>query len=75
MRRGCARTRQAVHLDLTLPVSNYQKGKSALVDCLVLAATSYLVKGRSNLSDASLAFNPNLPYSFWPDVAALERRG
>jgi hypothetical protein len=62
---------QAVHLDLTLPVSNYQKGKSALVDCLVLAATSYLVKGRSNLSDASLAFNPQLPYSFRPDVPAL----
>jgi hypothetical protein len=60
---------QAVHLDRTLPVSNYQKGKSALVDCLVLAATSYLVKGRSNLSDASLAFNPELPYSFRPDVA------
>jgi hypothetical protein len=62
---------QAVHLDRTLPVSNYQKGKSTLVDCLVLAATSYLVKGRSNLSDASLAFNPQLPYSFRPDVAIL----
>jgi hypothetical protein len=62
---------QAVHLDRTLPVSNYQKGKSALVDALLLAATSYLVKGRSNLSDASLAFNPQLPYSFCPDVAAL----
>jgi len=64
---------QAVHLDRTLTVSNYQKGKSALVDCLVLAAASYLVKGRSNLSDASLAFNPQLPYSFCPDVAALRR--
>jgi len=59
---------QAIHLDRTLPVSNYQKGRSAIVDCLVLAATSYLVKGRSNLSDASLAFNPQLPYSFLPDV-------
>jgi hypothetical protein len=61
---------QAIHLDRSLRVSNYQKGKSALVDCLVLAATSYLVKGRSNLSDASLAFNPALPYSFYPDVRA-----
>ena len=60
---------QAVHLEQTSPVSKYQKGKSALVDCLLLAATSYLVKGRSNLSDASLAFNPQLPYSFCPDVA------
>ena len=59
---------QAIHLDRTLPVSNYQKGRSALVDCLLLAATSYLVKGRSNLSDASLAFNPSLPYSFYSDV-------
>jgi hypothetical protein len=59
---------QAIHLDRTLPISNYQKGKSAIVDCLILAATSYLVKGRSNLSDASLAFNPHLPYSFLPDL-------
>ena len=53
-----------IHLDRTLPVSNYLKGASALVDCLRLAASDYLVKGRSNLSDASLAFNPRLPYSF-----------
>jgi hypothetical protein len=64
---------QAIHLDRTFPVSNYQKGKSAIVDCLVLAATSYLVKGRSNLSDASLAFNPQLPYSFLPDVVGSVR--
>jgi hypothetical protein len=60
---------QAVHLDRRLAASNYQKGKSAIVDSLILAATGYLVKGRSNLSDASLAFNPQLPYSFYPDVA------
>ena len=53
-----------IHLDDTMPVSNYEKGRSALVDCLLLAATSYLVKGRSNLSDAALVFNPRLPYSF-----------
>jgi hypothetical protein len=54
----------AIHFDQTLGVSNYHKGKSGLVDCLLLAASSYLVKGRSNLSDASLVFNPRLPYSF-----------
>jgi hypothetical protein len=64
---------QAVHLDRTLTVSNYQKGRSAIVDCLLLAACGYLVKGRSNLSDASLAFNPRLPYSFYPDVQARAR--
>jgi hypothetical protein len=59
---------QAVHLDRSLAVSNHLKGKSALIDCLLLAATNYLVKGRSNLSDASLVFAPRLPYSFCPDV-------
>jgi hypothetical protein len=64
---------RAIHLDRTLPVSNYQKGRSALIDCLLLAATDYVVKGRSNLSDAALAFNPDIPYSFCPDVAIGER--
>jgi hypothetical protein len=53
----------AIHFNQTLGVSNYQKGKAGLIDCLLLAATSYLIKGRSNLSDASLAFSPRLPYS------------
>jgi len=55
---------QPIHFDATLPASRYEKGKAGLVDCLLLAACSYLVKGRSNLSDASLAFNPRLAYSF-----------
>jgi hypothetical protein len=59
---------QGVHLDRTLAVSGYQKGKAALVDSLLLSSTDYLVKGRSNLSDASLVFSPSLPYSFLPDV-------
>ena len=60
------RTDRPIHLDRTLPVSNYQKGQSAIVDCLSSRPPSYLVKGRSNLSDASLAFNPELPYPFFP---------
>ncbi len=64
---------KGMHLDPSLAVSNYLKGRSVLVDCLTLAATDYLVKGRSNVSDAALIFNPSLPYSFLPDieVAAL----
>jgi hypothetical protein len=58
----------AIHLDSSLGVSNYLKGRSVLVDCLTLAATDYLVKGRSNVSDAALIFNPALPYSFLPDM-------
>ena len=53
----------AVHFDTTLGVSNYQKGKAGVIDCLLLARSHYLVKGRSNLSDASLVFNQTLPYS------------
>jgi hypothetical protein len=53
----------AIHFDPALGVSNYQKGKSGLIDCLLLARSGYLVKGRSNLSDASLLFNAELPYS------------
>jgi hypothetical protein len=52
-----------IHFDRALGVSNYHKGKSGLVDCLLLARANYLVKGRSNLSDASLVFNEALPYS------------
>jgi hypothetical protein len=53
----------AIHFDRTLGVSNYEKGKWGLIDCLLLARSNYLVKGRSNLSDASLVFNEALPYS------------
>ena len=60
--------RRPVHLTAS-GASPYDKGRSALLDALLLASTNYLVKGRSNLSDASLIFNPTLPYSFCPDVA------
>jgi hypothetical protein len=62
-------TSAPIHLDRTLHVSGYQKGASVLIDSMLLAATHYLVKGRSNVSDASLVFNPDLPYSFCPDVS------
>jgi hypothetical protein len=52
----------AIHFDRTLG-SNYEKGKAGLIDCLLLSSADYLIKGRSNLSDASLVFNPALPYS------------
>src|SRR5262249_50841135 len=54
----------AIHCDRSLGVSNYERGKYGLGECLLLAASHYLIKGRSNLSDASLVFNPSLPYSF-----------
>src|SRR5262249_48496886 len=57
-------TETAIHFNRELAVSGYVKGESALVDCLLLARTNYLIKGRSSLSDASLLFNAQLPYSF-----------
>jgi hypothetical protein len=57
-----------VHLSEMRGVSNAEKGRTAMLDSLLLASTNYLIKGRSNLSDASLLFNPDLPYSFRPDV-------
>jgi hypothetical protein len=53
-----------VHFNRTLPVTGYQKGESALIDCMLLSRTHYLVNGRSNVSDVALMFNPALPYSF-----------
>jgi len=55
---------EPIHFNRTIAASGYLKGESALVDCLLLARCDYLVKGRSNLSDASLVFNEQLPYSF-----------
>jgi hypothetical protein len=55
---------EPIHFNRSLAASGYVKGESALIDCLLLSRTAYLVKGRSNLSDASLLVNPQLPYSF-----------
>lgn len=43
-------------------VSNYKKGEDALVDCILLSKTDFLIKMASNLSDVSLQFNPQLPF-------------
>lgn len=41
-------------------VSNYKKGEDALIDCLLLSRCDFLIRGTSNLSAASLCFNPDL---------------
>lgn len=43
--------------------SSLQRGESAVIDCLLLAECSYLIKNRSSLSDVSLAFKPRLPWT------------
>jgi hypothetical protein len=60
-----SRDAEAIHFNRSIAASGYQKGESALIDCLLLARSNWLVKGRSNLSDASLLVNPSMPYSFW----------
>ena len=40
----------------------YEKGKSAVVDALLLSKSDFLIKSPSNLSDSSLMFNPTIPY-------------
>lgn len=60
------------------------KGDAAVLKCLLLARCHHLVKNRSSLSDAALAFNPRLPWTFilsdeevtrhppvWPAAAAI----
>jgi hypothetical protein len=60
-----SRDEEAIHFNRSIAATGYQKGEAALVDCLLLARADWLVKGRSNLSDASLIVNPRVPYSFW----------
>jgi hypothetical protein len=47
-----------VHEPKTHP---YQAGKDAVVDCILLSKTDYLIRTSSNLSKASTYFNPHLP--------------
>lgn len=39
------------------------KGGAAVIDCLALARCDHLIKSRSSLSDASIAFNASLPWT------------
>jgi hypothetical protein len=41
----------------------YQKAESAIIDCLLLAKSSYLIKNKSSLSDVSLGFNPTINWT------------
>jgi hypothetical protein len=51
-----------VHLQ-TGVFSPFLLGETVVIDMLIMAHANYLVKGRSSVSEASLAFNPSLPYS------------
>lgn len=53
-----------VHKSPKFLSSPYEKAESAILDMLLLARSSYLIKNRSSLSDTALAFNPSLEYVF-----------
>jgi hypothetical protein len=48
---------EAVHVSST---NNYLKGEEALIDCILLSKTNYLIRTSSNLSLWSTFFNPSL---------------
>lgn len=48
-------------IDVVNADSNYQKGLDAVLDCLLLSRTHYLIRTASNLSLCSTLFNPALP--------------
>ncbi|MBL9219633.1 MAG: hypothetical protein JNG82_14165 [Opitutaceae bacterium] len=57
-----AARRTGTHKNLALSAS--LKGETAVLDCLLLSRCHHLIKNRSSLSDASLAFNATLPWTF-----------
>ncbi len=52
------RSQNKLPVHISLDKHSYQKGEDALLDCLLLAKCSKLIKMASNLSDTSLRFNP-----------------
>jgi len=52
-------TQEGIHARKDL--NGYRKGEEAVIDCLLLARCSFLLKMASNLSDCSLRFQPDLP--------------
>jgi len=47
----------------SLSTTRYIRGESALIDSLLLSRCNYLIKNRSGLSNASVAFNPKLNFT------------
>lgn len=48
-------------IDVVNADGNYQKGLDAVVDCVLLSRTQFLVRTASNLSLCATFFNPSLP--------------
>lgn len=53
--------------------SRYKVGEDAILDCLVLSKTDYLIRTTSNLSQWSTYFNPKLPYKNLNELYILQK--
>lgn len=59
--RPMFRSRDGRPIDVTNDDTNYQKGEDAVLDCLLLSRTQFLIRTASNLSLCSAFFNPGVP--------------
>ena len=59
--RPMFRSRDGRPIDVTNDDTNYQKGEDAVIDCLLLSRTRFLIRTTSNLSLCSAFFNPEVP--------------
>lgn len=59
--RNALRSDTTVGVHMCKNLDPYQKGKDAILDCLLLSRCSLLIKTASNLSDCSTQFNPTIP--------------
>lgn len=59
--RPMFRSKDGRPIDVTNDDANYKKGEDAVIDCLLLSRTNYLIRTASNLSLCSTFFNPDLP--------------
>ena len=72
--RSGSGSKTGVHLQ-TGVFSPYLLGETVVIDMLIMAHANYLVKGRSSVSEATLAFNPTLPYSLLLNDTHVYRSG
>ncbi|MBK5254692.1 MAG: hypothetical protein JJE39_01525 [Vicinamibacteria bacterium] len=78
MADASTRSRGGVHHDPRF--SPFEKGRTAVLTCLLLSRCAHLLKNRSSLSDCALEFNESLPWTMllgdevaYCDVAGIGR--
>ena len=59
--RDMFRSRDGRPIDVVNTDNNYQKGLDAVIDCLLLSRTQFLIRTASNLSLCAAMFNSRVP--------------